>query len=243
MPHRLCEACGKRFQPLAQQKRRRFCCLRCAYNVRFKPHKPCPVCGKPFRARHRITCSAACGNIRKRKPKFAKVCPRCNQSFEARDKRRTFCSNECFRHRTLMDVFLARILITDTCWLWTGSLDKDGYGLLHFRGKSGLRAHRVAYRLFVGRLTRRHEIDHTCRVHECVRPKHLEKVTHEENQRRGRSLYGKKIRQREQTECMRGHPFDEKNTYVNPSNGQRSCRICNCARVKTWYRQHHHPRQ
>ncbi len=26
--------------------------------------------------------------------------------------------------------------------------------------------------------------------------------------------------------CKRGHPFDEKNTYTNKSNGKRKCRVC-----------------
>ena len=36
------------------------------------------------------------------------------------------------------------------------------------------------------------------------------------------------------TSCKRGHPFDEANTYTNPTTGQRSCRICRAA----WMRQY-----
>lgn len=28
------------------------------------------------------------------------------------------------------------------------------------------------------------------------------------------------------THCPQGHPYDEENTYINPSTGGRSCRIC-----------------
>ena len=30
----------------------------------------------------------------------------------------------------------------------------------------------------------------------------------------------------EKTHCLNGHPFDEKNTYVNPASGKRACRAC-----------------
>ena len=32
--------------------------------------------------------------------------------------------------------------------------------------------------------------------------------------------------QEQQTHCKRGHPFDDKNTYVDPSSGYRNCRAC-----------------
>lgn len=33
------------------------------------------------------------------------------------------------------------------------------------------------------------------------------------------------------THCKHGHPFDEANTYIIPSSGQRSCRACQRARL------------
>lgn len=78
------------------------------------------------------------------------------------------------------------------CWLWVGWKDKDGYGRFSFPGKKGdksrrhLYVHRLAYMLKYGppSLTKDMDIDHLCYNQDCVRPSHLEAVTHEENIRR-----------------------------------------------------------
>ena len=36
------------------------------------------------------------------------------------------------------------------CWLWTGALDQDGYGIFHPIGRERVRAHRYAYELLIG---------------------------------------------------------------------------------------------
>lgn len=46
-------------------------------------------------------------------------------------------------------------------------------------------AHRVYYERFVGPVPDGLEPDHLCRVRPCIRPDHLELVTHLENCRRG----------------------------------------------------------
>lgn len=74
----------------------------------------------------------------------------------------------------------------DACWLWTGALDKCGYGKFAMEGFAS--AHRAAYILFVGPIPDGLEIDHLCRVRACVNPRHLEPVTHLENVRRGRHV-------------------------------------------------------
>lgn len=66
------------------------------------------------------------------------------------------------------------------CWLWTGLLTKDGYGVMSsdLATKS---AHRWSYRHHVGELIEGMELDHLCRVRACVNPWHLDQVTHLEN--------------------------------------------------------------
>ena len=58
------------------------------------------------------------------------------------------------------------------CWIWTGSVDRDGYGLIR-AGRKTLRAHRVS--MLVNKQTDpigRHVL-HCCDVPSCVNPDHL----------------------------------------------------------------------
>lgn len=55
------------------------------------------------------------------------------------------------------------------CWLWTGSLN-NGYGQFSFRS-GNWRAHRWAYRRYVGPLTG--FVCHRCDKPACVNPAHL----------------------------------------------------------------------
>lgn len=67
------------------------------------------------------------------------------------------------------------------CWLWKGSINKaTKYGL--WRGRP---AHRWAYELFKGQIPTGLDLDHLCRVRDCVNPDHLEPVTMQENFKRG----------------------------------------------------------
>ncbi len=82
-----------------------------------------------------------------------------------------------------LPLFFAKVEFTDACWLWTASTDWYGYGW--FWVGAPRRAHRVCYEWLVGPIPAGLELDHLCRVPACVRPEHLEPVTHAENVRRG----------------------------------------------------------
>lgn len=71
------------------------------------------------------------------------------------------------------------------CWLWTGTIALNGYGLIYRQGGPLVGAHRLAYEVHVGPIPKGYELDHLCRVRRCVNPAHLEPVTHSENVRRG----------------------------------------------------------
>lgn len=58
------------------------------------------------------------------------------------------------------------------CWIWQKGKDKDGYGQFSFKNRM-YKAHRVAYRLFVGPIPRGMQVLHTCDDTSCVNPKHL----------------------------------------------------------------------
>lgn len=72
------------------------------------------------------------------------------------------------------------------CWIWNAKARRGGYGLIGIDGKS-YRAHRWMYEQLVGPIPEGLQIDHLCRVRECVNPAHLEPVTHAENGRRGKN--------------------------------------------------------
>lgn len=107
------------------------------------------------------------------------------------------------------------------CWMWTAAIDRHGYGKFWLGGRT-VRAHRFSYESLVGPIPGGLELDHLCRVRACVNPTHLEPVTHRENTLRGDTLTA---RHAAKTHCLRGHPYDEANTYVTP-DGRRNCRAC-----------------
>lgn len=95
------------------------------------------------------------------------------------------------------------------CWVWTGTLTKPGgYGRFWPSGDQPVLAHRYAYEAYVGPIPDGLQLDHLCRVKQCVRPSHLEPVTNAENQRRAIAI---------RTHCPNGHPYPE---------GETRCDIC-----------------
>jgi hypothetical protein len=112
------------------------------------------------------------------------------------------------------------------CWLWTGSINRDGYGLIWSKtkggcGKKGRVAHRVFYEILKEAIPRETEIDHLCRIRNCCNPDHLEAVSHRENFDRSTARKGLSRK----THCIRGHEYNPQNTYLSPK-GVRACRIC-----------------
>ena len=131
--------------------------------------------------------------------------------------------------KTTEERFWEKVEVTESCWLWTAGITHNGYGKFGERGKT-LRAHRVAYERYIGKIPDGFILDHLCRVRRCVNPNHLEAITHKENTIRGESNNQYKGK----THCIRGHEFTEENTrlrkFKNKTTGEvtskRSCKAC-----------------
>ncbi len=119
-----------------------------------------------------------------------------------------------------IDRFWCKVSISDSgCWQWLDLQNYAGYGRFWFNGKM-LRAHKFSYNLFIGEVPEGLELDHLCRNRLCVNPEHLEAVAHQANSSRGEVGAW----ERAKTHCPRGHPYDEKNTYLEGM--KRKCRTC-----------------
>jgi hypothetical protein len=105
------------------------------------------------------------------------------------------------------------------CWLWTGGLTEAGYGRFKIFGTVRA-AHRVAFKDFGGKMPDEASGDHLCRNHACVRPSHVEAVTHAVNMSRGVMA--------NKTHCKNNHEFTEANTNRVTKDGKtvRHCRAC-----------------
>lgn len=118
---------------------------------------------------------------------------------------------------------------SESCWLWTGWINKGGYGQLRTGyGRKGVRyvfAHRIAWVLGNERgLSGELSIDHLCEVRACVNPAHLEPVTIYENRRRVRNRREPDDVERQVLELVGASPLGEGRN----AHGciQRICALC-----------------
>lgn len=124
--------------------------------------------------------------------------------------------------------FWAKVRKTRTCWFWTASRrGKAGYGQF-WDGQRNRCAHEWLWEQINGPISDDLELDHLCQTPLCVRPTHLEPVTHRVNVLRGSGLAAQNSRK---THCIRGHPLNGGNLHIRP-NGGRQCRICDRDRMR-----------
>lgn len=117
--------------------------------------------------------------------------------------------------------FWAKVVQNDEgCWEWQGYIAQNGYGRFQWEGRESY-PHRFAHERFVGQIPEGFDIDHLCRNRRCVNPTHLEAVPRIVNAQRGEHP---NVVQGRLGHCRRGHPYNEKNTYIY--RNMRQCRRC-----------------
>jgi HNH endonuclease len=78
--------------------------------------------------------------------------------------------------------FWLKVRKSTDCWLWTGTVAPDGYGIFATSGRTSVRAHRFSWALANGRtIPEGLLVLHSCDVPLCVNPEHLRIGTHADN--------------------------------------------------------------
>lgn len=116
------------------------------------------------------------------------------------------------------------------CWLFSGSLDTDGYGQV-FRATrknpTTVRVHRLAWEEVNGPIPAGMRVLHSCDVRACCNPAHLFLGTQQDNvtdmMQKGR-FKGRSSLNALKTHCPQGHEYTPENTKVY--RGMRSCVRC-----------------
>lgn len=115
------------------------------------------------------------------------------------------------------------------CLIWQGAL-VEGRAFGRLPGERPKRIARAVYERIHGPQGPDVAVRLTCGRQDCCELEHMATST------RGAAILagtGPCAENARKTSCKRGHPFDEANTYVDPS-GRRRCRVCTRRMENAW---------
>lgn len=128
-----------------------------------------------------------------------------------------------------IDRFWSNVIITDTCWVWSGYKIK-GYGSISINGRCWP-AHRVSLALHLGRdIPQNLVVMHSCDNPSCVNPRHLKEATQKENLEDCISKH-RIMRPQQQMFCKNGHAYTPETTRIGKYN-KKTCRVCDMHRKR-----------
>lgn len=108
-------------------------------------------------------------------------------------------------------MLLKRHIDEKGCWIWTGTKDREGRGLIKVNGVR-VQVHRLAVAVWRGIVVQQSQVvQRICFNPSCFNPAHLEVCTRKEL--------------RKAVRCLNGHLLLNEDSYV-VQNGLRHCRTC-----------------
>lgn len=106
-------------------------------------------------------------------------CAKCGATYSGRAPSR-YCSKACAKRIDIATRLWARTDRSTGCWIWTGYITDDGYGVMRHNHATKL-AHRIAYELHYKRDPAGKEVCHSCDTPACINPAHLFLGDHKAN--------------------------------------------------------------
>lgn len=206
MKLRSCLKCDAPFTPA--HGRQTYCTPEHRQDTHRKQAMPCAACGKTIfkepSNRYARVCSEACKydhmrTLRPVKPKRPKLTEEERKTQWKLQRGPLRVAYESGDHAGVISSIRQRCVITDAgCWLWQGSISRDGYPKHNIAGKR-VDVHRMALEAKERAPLGSQMAHHTCAVSSCVNPDHLIPATHAENiaEMKARHSYTRRIQELE----------------------------------------------